>query len=328
MTQARKTIVSLDDTPFYHCVSRCVRRAFLCGEDHYSGNSYEHRRQWLEDKLHEVASIFSIKLCAYAVMSNHYHVVLHVRRDIALEWSDEEVVKRWHSLYSGNLLSQRFHNDSALSEAELSMLQKDIAKWRDRLCSISWFMRVVNEFIAIKANREDKCTGRFWEGRFKSQALLDETAVLTCMAYVDLNPIRAGLSTTPETSDFTSIQTRLNRKPTKSLITPKSLLPFAKDKMKNNDVYIPITKAAYFELVDWTGRCIRNDKRGAIPHNVAPILDRININEHEWLRQTQYFEARFKRVAGSWQSIKLAAKRFGKSWFQGKPPKPKPLSTE
>jgi putative transposase len=63
MLQPRKNIISLADTPYYHCMSRCVRRAFLCGVDHYSGNDYEHRRAWLEDKLHHTASIFAIKLC-------------------------------------------------------------------------------------------------------------------------------------------------------------------------------------------------------------------------------------------------------------------------
>ena len=92
MTQARKNIISLSDTPFYHCMSRCVRRAFLCGIDHYSGQDYEHRREWLEDKLHCVADVFAIRLCAYAVMSNHYHVVLHVRTDIAQSWTQREVI--------------------------------------------------------------------------------------------------------------------------------------------------------------------------------------------------------------------------------------------
>ena len=76
MTQPRSTLISLADTPYYHCVSRCVRQAFLCGKDRKAGKSYEHRREWLEKKLLNTAESFAIKVCAYAVMSNHYHVVL------------------------------------------------------------------------------------------------------------------------------------------------------------------------------------------------------------------------------------------------------------
>ena len=74
MTLPRKSLVSLSDTPFYHCVSRCVRRAFLCGTDHYSGNNYEHRRDWLEAKLLRTANVFAIKLCAYAVLPLFYQL--------------------------------------------------------------------------------------------------------------------------------------------------------------------------------------------------------------------------------------------------------------
>jgi REP element-mobilizing transposase RayT len=136
MPQPRKSIISLADTPYYHCMSRCVRRAFLCGVDHYSGSDYEHRRAWLRDKLHHTASAFAIRLCAYTIMNNHYHVVLNVRSDLALAWSDKEVVERWHKLFSGTHSSQRFAFDVELSEAELDILNKDIALWRNRLMDI------------------------------------------------------------------------------------------------------------------------------------------------------------------------------------------------
>ena len=145
MTQPRSTLVSPTDTPYYHCVSRCVRRAFLCGNDHYTETDYEHRRQWLESKLHHVATVFSIKLCAYAVMSNHYHVVVHLRPDDATHWSNREVVQRWHTLFRGTYLSQCYINRETLLPAQTAVLYRDIQTWRERLSSLSWFMKVVNE---------------------------------------------------------------------------------------------------------------------------------------------------------------------------------------
>ncbi|MDC8856119.1 transposase, partial [Shewanella algae] len=163
--------VSLEDTPFYHCISRCVRRAFLCGVDDYSGKSYEHRRDWVESRLLELAAVFAIDLCAYAVMSNHLHLVLRVDLKTATEWTLEQVLQHWHLLYSGTLLSQRFLRGETLSDIEYLTLQQTTEVYRQRLMDISWFMRALNEPIARQANREDGCSGRFWEGRFKSQAL-------------------------------------------------------------------------------------------------------------------------------------------------------------
>ena len=198
MPRARKTRVSLDATPNYNCTSCCVRRAFLCGEDRHSGRGFEHRRQWIEGRLLVLTYIYAIDIAAYAVMSNHYHVVLHVNRERGQNWSDAEVIKRWHRLFKGSMLSQRFSRGEPLDRAEQHALDEQAAEWRQRLISISWFMRSLNERIARDANREDNVTGRFWEGIFTTQALLDEKAVAACMVYVDLNPIRAQMALTPE----------------------------------------------------------------------------------------------------------------------------------
>ena len=295
MTLPRSTLVSLADTPYYHCVARCVRRAYLCGVDRYSGTSYEHRRQWLEDKLHKTANAFAIKLCAYAVMSNHYHVVLRVQPDMAEAWSEREVIRRWHSLFSGNMLSQRFMNGDALDTVLYKRLLEDVETWRSRLCDISWYMRIVNEFIAREANREDDCTGRFWEGRFKSQALLDERALLSCMAYVDLNPIRAKIAKTPETSNHTSIKARINS--LNSQATQRNLEDFTGIRADANG--LPFKLADYIELVDWTGRIMRQDKRGAIAAELPPILERLGLNTAAWQVLTTEFETQFQHWVGS-----------------------------
>jgi hypothetical protein len=301
MPRARNTIISLDDTPYYHCVARCVRRAFLCGVDHYTGNDYEHRRQWLEEKLHSTAAAFAIKLCAYAVMSNHYHVVLHVRVDLASGWTDRDVVTRWHSLFSGNLLSQRFLSGEPLSDIQSELLNKDIETWRNRLCDISWYMRIVNEAIARKANAEDSCSGRFWEGRFKSQALLDERALLACMAYVDLNPVRASMSDSPKVSDHTCVKQRIGtlekNQPEKNTI--ESFVGSNAD-----ETGIPFRLIDYLELVDWTGRIIRDDKRGAIDDTFPPILERLAFNEEAWKILTTKFEQQFNHWVGSENIVK------------------------
>ena len=181
----------------------------MCGDDPVSGRNFDHRKQWLVVRIKELAAVFAIDVCAYAVMSNHYHLVLHVNLEKAENWSDEEVVKHWTTLFpsNGKLIETLYLNKK--SKAAEKQLHKKIDEWRARLTDISWFMRCLNESLARRANREDECTGRFWEGRFKSQALLDEKALVTCMAYVDLNPVRAGITDALDSSDFTSIQERL-----------------------------------------------------------------------------------------------------------------------
>ncbi|MGB0866570.1 MAG: transposase, partial [Granulosicoccaceae bacterium] len=184
MPKPRSQLISLQDTPWIHCVSRCVRRSYLTGFDRETGIDYSHRRGWIVSRLELLADAFSIDIAAYAIMSNHHHVVVRVDQDKAKNWTWQQVIKQWHKVYTGSFLSQRFERDGTLPAAELSLLKAQADTWRERLISVSWFMRALNEPIARWANAEDNITGHFYEGRFKSQALLDERALLTCMAYV------------------------------------------------------------------------------------------------------------------------------------------------
>ena len=315
MPTPRKALVSLEDTLYYHCVSRCVRKAFLCGIDHYTGQSYEHRRVWVESRLLELASVFAIDICAYVVMSNHLHLVLRIDVELAKHWSDVEVVTQWQKLFKGDSLNHDFVKGEALESYQQSIINKRVKEYRLRLMDISWFMRALNEPIARRANAEDKCKGRFWEGRFKSQALLDEAAVLACMAYVDLNPIRAKMAATPETSDFTSIQKRIQAAMKGE--QPTSLLPFVGNESKDMPKGLMFSAKDYLQLVDDTGRIVRADKRGSMSQESANILNRLNIPQENWIKLTTEFTKIFKGPVGNTQELTAYCEHLERKRRQG-----------
>lgn len=301
MPQSRKNQINLAATPYYHCISRCVRRAFLCGVDENSGQSYEHRRQWVEDKLFKLSKIFTIDVCAYAVMSNHTHTVLHVDEQQAKALNTKEILIRWHQIFKGTFLTQKYINKEPLNKSELTAVEIISNVYRQRLVSISWFMRVLNESIAREANKEDGCTGRFWEGRFKSQALLDESALAACMVYVDLNPIRASIAKTPETSDYTSIKLRIKHALNKK--QPSQLMPFVGNPEREQSKGLAFDIKEYIALVDFTGRNIRNNKSGFINQKRPNILKRLSINEEKWITLSKHFTNIFHGAVGSEDSL-------------------------
>jgi REP element-mobilizing transposase RayT len=322
MGYARKNLVSLQDTPYYHCIARCVRRAWLWGFDEYAGKDYSHRKQWVIDRLKQLCAIFPIEVCAYAVLSNHYHLVLYVDAPRARRWTKREVVERWTVLFQAPTLVKRWSSGEAL-EAERLAAEAIIERWRVRLCDISWFMRCLNEHLARLANAEDECTGRFWEGRFKSQALLDEAGLLTAMAYVDLNPIRAGIATTPENSDFTSICQRIKRLAvlerngaSESSLAEVPLRTFSDEGGESIDA-IPYTLRDYLGLVDWSGRAIRTGKRGFIDAELPPILKRLNIDSEAWALLISRRGTMFGRAMGRLDTMRLHAATLGQSWVRG-----------
>lgn len=391
MTIARKHIVNEDFERVYHCTSRCVRRAFLLGQDDHSGHSFNHRRGWLRDRMEILSGCFAIDILGYALMENHAHCICRTRPDMRDGWSNEEVVRRWKRVYPGKRqLDGEAVEPAPEVVAALATDGKCVAKWRRRLGKLGEYMKALKEPIARRANREDGCTGHFWEGRYKAKPLLDDAAVLAGMIYVDLNPIRAGLARTPEESDFTSAKERIdmlrerralearlaearNRagdprplgqalvdpalremqrlmdtrrgRDGKAWLTPMRRLPEGSgagegtrgaghgfEDRGNESIEggclratcsaggkgaLPMTDGEYFVVLDWTGRQLRAGKRGVIPSDVAPILERLDIEASRWVETVSGFGRLFRRVAGTAESMAQAARRLGCRWFQG-----------
>ena len=294
------------------------------------------------DRVKQLSGVFAIDVAAYAVMSNHYHLVLRVDAERAQGWGRDEVLRRWTQLFDGPLLVQRLQaaqergEDAGLDAATLARIDEWAETYRARLMDISWFMRVLNETIARQANAEDKVTGRFWEGRFKSQALLDEQAVLTAMTYVDLNPIRAAMAETPEESDHTSVAERVNDlKPARKRKAPapsplpattssipeergeknvqpllplrieahlaqlpqQPLMPF--DATGRLRAAIPFSLEDYLELVEATGRCQHPDKRGKMPEHAPRLLQRLQLDPEQFVECSAKLLLRFGSAVGA-----------------------------
>ena len=303
---------------FVHVWNRCVRRAFLCGRDRYSGKSFEHRRVWAQKRIEHLASCFGIDVITFAIMSNHTHQVLKTRPDVVATWDDRTVAVRWLSID----LKKRNGKPVQPSEAEINTIlsdSKQVAVLRRRLSDVSWWMRCFALHISWRANREDDVTGHFWESRFCHEVIIDEASLLACLIYVDLNPIRAGMANTPEESDFTGIKQRIDDLRIhlgKSHVEPGSSRANTRDlhaweRLKNvanqysgwlspieiderNDPLgadvetngrrcsrkgvLTMSVIRYIDLVEWCGREIRSDKRGSIPSDLSPILGRLGLD--------------------------------------------------
>ena len=340
MTQARKVVVVADEVGVYHCISRCVRRAFLCGEDVYTGRNYAHRRAWVRERVQHLSALFGIEVFAYSVMSNHLHLVLRNRPDRVAQWSDHEVAERWCRVCPGKAALER---GELFDANKLKVLLNDAAMLevvRQRLSDLSWFMRCLNEFLARRANCEDGCKGRFWEGRFRCQRLMDTGAMLACMAYVDLNPVRAQIADGLEDSQFTSVydrvmaqRARVRLKAVESISDPtleqqrqierevsrQSEADWLLDFSDASSPFTDVDVEYYLSLVEWTGRTIRADKPGSIPVELERVLDCFGIDARHWASNVRSYGSLFYRIAGKVEQLLGYAQRRGQEWFCGQP---------
>jgi len=303
MTMARHEIVRDGARGVYHCTARCVRRAFLCGVDDYTGENFEHRREWFQSRMKELNGAFHVEFLAYAIMSNHWHAVIRTRPDLADALSAEDVVRRWLRVFPKRRegTPEQIKKSIELEVKQTAKNGERVEELRSRLSSVSWFMKSMNEYIARRSNHEDGIKGRFWEGRFRCQRLLDEAAILACMAYVDLNPVRAKIAESLEDSEFTSAYDRLAaesvrrkaeglRIKAKGEMTAKQLAEVEENtRARARAAWLvdldgaegPIerlTERMYLRLVDLTGRQIREGKRGHISPEVAPVVEALRVS--------------------------------------------------
>ena len=244
-----------------------------------------------------LAKLFAIDILGFAVMSNHYHIVLQVNVSETIHWTDSDIANKWLAL------NPRKHESQTSRDTRKLMIMNSPARChvlRDRLGSLSWFMRYLNEPLARMANIEDGCKGHFWEGRFKSQRLLDEHAILAAMVYVDLNPARAGTTKDIVDGKYTSLAHRLALnsdadKPMTVISKPHKLIP------------ISLTLTQYIQLARWTVD-IQQSKRPTSFKGIPPT--------HLWIHHYLPAPGHWQRAIGSVQSLKDYAKDLGQCWIK------------
>jgi hypothetical protein len=295
-------------------MNRVVRRCFLLGTDDVSGKNYDHRKAWIEALLERFAACFGIDLIGFSILSNHFHLVLRSRPDVVATWDDTEVARRWWRLCPGR--KQRDGTAEEPRAGELDVIRNNpqrLTEIRHRLSHISWWMRLLCQQVATRANREDGECGKFWQSRFRAVRLLDEESLLACAAYVDLNPIRAALAETLEESEHTSVQRRVEAfrhcggPPADRFLAPVCLegpgggpgpCPHAKGYRCSNKGFVPLSAAEYLQLLDWTARQTVSGKAGATPDDAPPVLRQLSLEATTWCRLVGRFGRLFSQVAG------------------------------
>ena len=349
---ARAEIFDPSEIVAVHLIGKTVRSCYLMGVDERSGKNFDHRKRWIEEKLKTLAANFGIDLLAFSCMSNHFHLLLRSRPDVVATWDDTQVAMRWWQLCPTRKNKLEINGEwvkvpASPTEFDLNAIRNDpvrLATVRLRLSDLSWWMRLLCQYIAMRANGEEgKGLGRFWQGRYKAVRILDEESLLACAAYIDLNPIRAGMAETLEQSDYTSVQRRVQAIKTVPVDVGSSgalspdverdvlacetssradafLAPVPIDERKDplgphasrngkrssDKGFLAMAEAEYLEILDWLARDEIVGKRGSTPRTVPPVLERLGIEPTLWSAMVKDFGRTFMNVAGTAKSVSEA----------------------
>lgn len=334
----RSDVISPDESCIVHVISRVVRRCFLLGDDPLTGKNYDHRKEWIEEYLEHHAKYFGIDLLCFSVLSNHFHLLLKTQPEIVATWTSREVAQRWLMLCPKR--KKRGGSPAEPKETEINSIVNDavkLAQIRSRLSDISWWMRLMCQKIAVRANAEDELPGRFFQGRFRSVRILDEAGLLACAAYVDLNPIRAAMAQTLEESDHTSAHRRIEslRSPDKppEQRGDRFLSPLTIDELRDalgprpstsgyrcsDNGFLNMSASDYLQLLDWTARQPVAGKPGATPTDTPAILDRLGLEPDVWCELVRDFGTLFSLVAGRPAAIDQARTYGRQARFHTRP---------
>jgi len=314
----RSEVFDPDEIAIAHVCTRTVRRCFLMGNDPITGQNFDHRKDWIEQHLIQFAGAFAIDLLEHALLSNHMHLILRSRPDIVATWSDNEVARRWMMICPHRRSSDGLPLPP--TEAEIRSIAGcpvKCGKIRKRLSNISWWMRLLCQRVATRANHEDEESGHFFQDRFHATRIVDEASLLVCAAYVDLNPIRAAIAETLEQSDHTSVQRRIqtltaDRNDARAKLRDSFLAPVSIDERSgeigpcvsksgrrcSDKGFLPMSLEAYLELLDWSSRQIAPGKPGRTPKDVPPVLKRLGLDTETWCELVRDFGRLFCSVAG------------------------------
>jgi hypothetical protein len=318
MTLGRNQQVDLALTKYYLCVSRCVRRANLCGEDRYSGRNYNHRKDWIHSRIKLLSTAFAVDICSFAILDFEFQAVARVSSEVAAAWSDAEVVERYTRVFPST--REQLDRPGDRSTREL------IATWRTRLSSLSWFFRALKEKVARLANREDQVSGRFWAGRFRTQPLVDTEGVLAGMVHVDLEPIREGVAGSTGSSAHTSAQERFGNsrqvahhsrqvhRPWGAWLAPFSDCGSARDSRECEA--LPIGERDYLQILAWTARSIRLGSPQSSETAAPEVLRRHKMSQRGWLCLQRSNLSRWTALGAEEGLTRLAAAQ-DKKWIRG-----------
>jgi REP element-mobilizing transposase RayT len=309
----------------------------LLGDKLTNGPDYDQRKDWLLEMLTFLATIFSIDILKYAIMDNHLHLILRNRPDLVQRWSKAKVLRRAMKLFAETFRRRGWYvePDQPLPK-QLLENETLIEVMRDRLSDISWLMKVLQERIARRANQQDGVTGHFWAGRYKSERLLDDAAVLACSMYIDLNWIRAKKADLPEKSRFTSAYDRIRgllarrrKRKGEGIKADGFLAPLnvsgdypredlaEKDLRASDKGIFEMTLEIYLNLLDIVGRMLRTGKRGAIPDHLASILERLGIRTEYFADCVETYDRWARRMVGAENKLRQAAEKIKQKWLQG-----------
>ncbi|MCC9603030.1 hypothetical protein LOC67_20980 [Stieleria sp. JC731] len=333
---SRGEIIDPNEPTIVHAISRTVRGIYFLGTDPVSGKNFDYRKRWIEDLLRHFAGLFGIDLLCYSILSNHYHLVLRSRPDIVDHWSDLEVARRWLSICPKRRVGGMASEPTNHEIDSICNGPGKIEEIRKRLSDISWWMRLLNQRVAQRANREDKASGRFWQDRFVAVRIDDEESLLACAAYVELNPIRAAMAETIEHAEFTSIGKRIESEFQCQLMQGDHNRPAAREvsfakrirvdhflsklfidersssvgsepgelgQRCSNKGFLPINCKQFVELLDWSARQLKPGKRGKTPMHYPPVLERLGISERSWITVISGFDKAFSHVAAKLDNL-------------------------